>query len=312
MKLTVSTTVPAKAPTDILVVALTEKPEALPSPIAALDKALGGALSEALKTGELTGKRNSVASFRAGGKLAARKVLCVGLGPTEKITLEHTRQAAAVAAKAARDTGAKTLAIVATTLGVDKMSAIDVAGALAEGLLLSQYKFDRFKKQTDNIKQLAGATLLVATRDLAPARQAVQHAGIVCQAVIEARDLTNLPGNELNPAKLAAHARALARNRKLTCRVLEGKQLEANKLAGVLAVGAGSANPPRFIIVEYKPARGMAKKPLVLVGKGVTFDSGGLSLKPSDAMMDMKTDMGGAAAVLNTMAVVAQIKPKFP
>jgi len=321
MKLAVSTTPPAKAPADVLVVALTEKPKTLPKLLAALDRALDGAISEALKAGELTGKRNAVVLFRAGAKLRtrkvrarqvrARKVLCVGLGPVEKVTLEHARQAAAVAARAARDSGAKTVALVQETFDVGETDAADVAGALAEGVLLGQYKFDRFKKKADDAKRLSTATLLVSGRHLAAARQAVRRATIVCRAVLDTRDLTNLPGNELNPAKLAAHARALARRHGLRCRVLAGRQLETNKLAGVLAVGGGSANPPRFIVVEYKPARSRAK-PLVLVGKGVTFDSGGLSLKPSDAMMDMKTDMGGAAAVLNTMAVVAQIKPKFP
>ncbi|MBN1919376.1 MAG: leucyl aminopeptidase [Verrucomicrobia bacterium] len=311
MKLTVSTTAPIKAPADTLVVALTEKPKTLPRPVAALDKALHGAISEALKSGELTGKRNAVVAFRAGGKVTARKVLCAGLGPAGKVTLEHARQAAAVAAKVARESGARTVALVLETFDVPKAKPAEVTNALAEGVLLSQYKFDRFKKKADNAKRLTGAALLVAAGDLAPARQAVRHAGIVCRAVLDARDLTNLPGNELNPAKLAAHARALARAHGLKCRVLEGRQLETNKLAGVLAVGAGSTNPPRFIIVEYTPARSKGK-PLVLVGKGVTFDSGGLSLKPSDAMMDMKTDMGGASAVLNTMAVVAQLKPKFP
>ena len=327
MKLAVATTPPAKAPADVLVVALTEKPKTLPKLLAALDRALDGAISEALKAGELTGKRNAVVPFATGGKLRARKVrarqvrarkvFCVGLGPVEKVTLEHARQAAAVAARAARDSGAKTVALVQETFDVGETDAADVAGALAEGVLLGQYKFDRFKKKADNAKRLTGAAILVAkgeavaARHLAAARQAVRRATIVCRAVLDTRDLTNLPGNELNPAKLAAHTRALARRHGLRCRVLAGRQLETNKLAGVLAVGGGSANPPQFIVVEYKPAKSRAK-PLVLVGKGVTFDSGGLSLKPSDAMMDMKTDMGGAAAVLNTMAVVAQLKPKFP
>jgi leucyl aminopeptidase len=311
MKLAVSSSSPLQAKADALVVALTEKAKELPEAVAALDRKLRGVLAGAVRAKELTGKCNEVAAFRTEGRLAARKLFCVGLGPAKKVTLEHARQAAAVAAKAARDQGAKTVAVAQATFGVAGSDAGALSTALSEGILLGQYRFDRFKKADKNAKALASATLLVAKGEVGAARRAAGDATIVCRAVADARDLTNLPGNELSPEKLAAYARELAGRHELTCTVLEGKQLEANKLAGVLAVGSGSASAPRFIIVEYRPKASKAR-PLVLIGKGVTFDSGGLSLKPQDGMLDMKTDMGGAAAVINTMGVVAQLKPRFP
>ncbi len=311
MKLNVSTTSPADTTADALVCAITEKPKTLPKPLTALDRALKGIIRDALRSGELTGERNKAVPFRAAGRLPARKVLCVGLGPSDKVTLEHLRQAAGIAAKTARAQGAKTVALVHETFSFKGADPTEVAGALADGILLSQYRFDRFKKKKDDAKQLARAQILVPDADLRATRHAVRYATIVAEAVADARDLVNLPGNELKPATLASAARKIARRHGLKCRVLQGKALETNKLAGLLAVGAGSNNPPRFIIVEYRPARSTAK-PIVLVGKGVTFDSGGLSLKPAKSMVDMKTDMGGASAVINTMAVVARLKPNFP
>ncbi len=311
MKVDVSAASPSQVHVDALVCALTEKPRALPRALAELDRALDGLVRDALQSGELTGKRNKVVSFHTAGRLPARKLVCVGLGPSDKVTLEHARQAAAVAAKAARGQNAKTMAVAADTFGVRRTPPPEIAGALAEGILLSQYRFDRFKKKDEEAKALTSATLLVAAPHVRACRKAVGYATIVAEAVSGARDLVNMPGNELNPEAFARTARELARTHGLTCRVLQGKQLETDKLAGLLAVGAGSNNPPRFIIVEYQPKKARGK-PLVLIGKGVTFDSGGLSLKGQAYIVNMKSDMGGAAAVLYAMAVVAQLKPAFP
>lgn len=311
MKLGVSAAPPADMQVDALVCALTEKPKALPRALAELDRALDGLIRDALDAGELTGKRNKVASFHTAGHLPVRKLVCVGLGPSDKVTLDHARQAAGVAAKAARDQNAKTMAVVADTFGVKRTSRPEIAGALAEGILLSQYRFDRFKRKDEEAKALTSATVLVHAQQVRACRKAVGYATVVGGAVAEARDLVNAPGNELNPETFARTARELARTHGLTCRVLQGKELEKNQLAGLLAVGAGSHNAPRFIIVEYQPKKAKSK-PLVLIGKGVTFDSGGLSLKGQPHIVNMKADMGGAAAVLCTMAVVAQLKPAFP
>jgi leucyl aminopeptidase len=317
MKLTVSATAPARAAADALIVALGEKPTTprgagpLPKPLAALDRKLKGVVGDAVRAHELTGKRNQAVAFHTGGRLPARKLICVGLGPLGKTSLEHARQAAAVAARLARSQGSKSAAVAGETFAIKGAEPAAVAAAIAEGLLLGQYRFDRFKKNKDGAKRLARAAILVPGAELRAARAAVRTAAIVAEAVTDARDLINLPGNELNPETLARAAKDLAKKHGLKCQVLEGKALETNKLAGLLAVGAGSRTPPRFIIVEYQPKKA-AGRPLVLVGKGVTFDSGGLSLKAQQYIVNMKTDMGGAGAVLYAMAVVAQLKPAFP
>jgi len=311
MRFHVSATAPAQAKADALVCAIVERPKTLSKVLAALDRALEGVIAAAVSSGELGGERNKTVTFHTGGRLPAAKLICVGLGPAEKVTLEHARQAAATAAKAARDQAAKTVAFVTETFGVARTKPADVVGALAEGVLLSQYRFDRFKKKEEGAKKLGEATLLVPAAALRAARAAASRAEIVSAAVADARDLVNLPGNEIWPETLARAAQEVARKRGLKCEVLHGKALETNKLAGVLAVGAGSTHTPRFIILEYRPSRS-TQKPIVIIGKGVTFDSGGLSLKTGHNMDDMKCDMSGAAAVIHTMAVVAQIKPKFP
>jgi leucyl aminopeptidase len=183
--------------------------------------------------------------------------------------------------------------------------------AAAEGILLGSYRFDRYKtKADDDGAALARATVLGSPRwDAKAMKAALERGRLIGEAVCWARDLVNTPAGDLPPAAIAKEAQAMAKQVGLTCRVWSEALLRQGGFGGILGVGQGSANPPRLIELAYRGA-GERRKPIALTGKGIAFDSGGLSIKDAKGMETMKDDMGGAAAILATMRVIAQLRPK--
>jgi leucyl aminopeptidase len=295
--------------TDALVLGVFENEAKLPGAIAALDRAAGGVISDILKRGEFTGKLNQVIHFPPGKNVAASRIVLTGLGKREEYNSEKARQAVGKASTSSRDWNFKDIVVWADAF-LDSSVVFDELGvALTEGVILSLYRFAKYKTETeDQDKQIDRVRILTEDRRRLPAlRKGVAYGELTSQAANRARDLTNAPSNEITPAALATHARSIARKRGLKCQVMGPDELKRRNMNGILGVGRGSRNTPRFIVLEYKPAR-PAAGPIVLVGKGITFDSGGISIKPSNKMEDMKGDMAGAAAVLCTMDVVAQLK----
>lgn len=233
-------------------------------------------------------------------------LLVVGLGKRAKLVSETLRRAGArVYAKARSE---KWL-----TLGADASSFSDEGyplQAFIEGLLLSSYRFDRYKSEKKNPPRLKSVELVCEGRAKKPAADALRQAKILADAVFEARTLGNEPPNVLYPDSYAQRIRALARSAGLKCQVYDEKDLARMKMGGILGVGQGSARKPRFVVLEYAGAKSGSSKPVVLVGKGITFDSGGISLKPGKDMDQMKFDMCGSAAV--TGALIAASRLKLP
>nr|NLD40118.1 leucyl aminopeptidase [Actinomycetales bacterium] len=228
-----------------------------------------------------------------GTELGYEVVVFVGLGKTP--TLEGLRRAAGAATRALK--GIETLHVALPA------AHAEAVGALAEGLALGSYRFERYKAQKPAV---ASAVVVTAAARSAEAQAALERAAVLTEAVNAARELVNTPANDLYPETFADHARTVGKAAGLTVTVLDEKQLAAGGYGGLLGVGCGSPRPPRLVKVEYRP-RG-AKRHIALVGKGITFDTGGLSLKPPLAMETMKTDMAGAAAVLHTAVAAAQLK----
>jgi leucyl aminopeptidase len=190
-----------------------------------------------------------------------------------------------------------------------KLSA-EAVQAAAEGLALGAYRFDRYRSKKDPHGPVAKIVIAGSSRwDAKAARAALKRADVVADAVRWARDLVNTPAADMSPVQIAKEAQAMARQVGLTCKVWTEAQLRQGGFNGILGVGQGSANPPRMIELTYTGA-GRAR-PVALSGKGISFDSGGLSIKPSDGMESMKCDMGGAASILATMKVLARLKPKI-
>jgi len=180
--------------------------------------------------------------------------------------------------------------------------------ATVEGLLLGSYRFDRYKSKANAGAKLGRVTLVGSARtDAKAAREAIHRGRVIAESQMWTRDLVNTPALDLPPAQLANEARAMARQVGLTCRIWSDAELRKGGFGGIIGVGQGSVRPPRMIELKYTGGRGA---PIALTGKGIAFDSGGLSLKDASGMEWMKSDMGGAASILGTMRAIALLKPK--
>jgi len=299
--------------TELLAVGLFSDAGRLDTVAAALDKKLGGAIKRLLKLGDFKGAEESGVVLYGDGRIAARRVLLVGLGEKKEADLDTLRRAAAYAANKAVSMRAGTLALVLHKAFAGRLEAGAMGRAMAEGSYFGSYRYDEFVTQSKDGRLASLRTELVDT-DRATVRQLAGGAGtgsIIGRAQNYARTLTNRPGNVINPAALAAAARRLARQgSRLTCTILEQKQIKQKKMGGLLAVGSGSQNGPRFIVLRYTPAGQKAKNgpKVALVGKAITFDSGGISIKPSANMQEMKLDKTGGIVVLATMQAAAEMK----
>ncbi len=242
--------------------------------------------------------------------IAAHWLILVGVGTLPDAPAERLRRAAAAAANQARTLDCKSVAIVLPSDAALKgrCTAEAAAVALAEGAYLSQYRYDKYQSKKEKKPGLSEILLLLPdAASLRSAKKPVADAMTVCRGTVLARDLENAPPNELYPETLAAAAREAAARSGLRCTVWDKKKIEQAGFGGLLAVNAGSDRPARFIILEHNAGRKDLKN-VALIGKGVTFDAGGISIKPAAGMSEMKMDMSGAAAVLATMETAAHLK----
>jgi leucyl aminopeptidase len=254
----------------------------------------GGAGEEALVPGPFGG---------AGAALA------VGLGKSVAYTAEGARRAAArVFARAKSERWAAVRVDVESFRA--KLAAPDAVRALGEGLLLSSYRFDRYKSKKEDARKLGPRTAELAVRgsEARALGRVLEEARITAEGVFFARDLGNEPANVLFPESYAQRLRAAAAKTPVSVQVFDERRLGALGMGGILAVGRGSARKPRLVILQYRPRRARNARPVVLVGKGITFDTGGISIKPSKDMHEMKFDMCGSAAVAAAVFTAAKLK----
>ncbi len=306
MKITVTTGSMEKSRTGALAILVFEKERFGPA-AARTDRALGGLIEKLISRGDFKPKAGNVTVLYPEGDLAAERLLLVGLGTKKEFSEERLRHAAARSAVQARAAGSRdlTIAVEQTALTPEQTGQ-----AIAEGTILGQYRFLRYKTGTNgdnpavNLERLA---VLAGSRPQAAALERGARTGtVIAHAVLLARDMVNAPSADMTPATIAGIARKLSRKYRLRVRVLDRPQMRSLGMGGLLGVAAGSVQPPKFIVIEY---RGGGKKPwIALVGKTITFDSGGISIKPSENMDKMKDDMAGGAAVLGTMAAAAELK----
>ncbi len=275
-----------------------------------IDALLGGLLHEVYAGGEFKGNLGELCTLHTMGKLAAKRVIVVGLGAQEKYNAQSLRRASSIAARHAQDTGAHSLALISNWESDPFETDLSIQ-AQVEGVLLGLYSFRKYQHATSNGNGQGVTEVWIAANN---AKQygydAAVHKGIaMAEATNFARDLVNEPPNVLNPTELANRASAMAKQAGLECEVLDRPQMEKLGMGGLLGVAQGSAEPPKFIILRYRGAPGSKDKGLALVGKGITFDTGGISIKPAERMHEMKGDMAGAAAVISAMQVIAALKP---
>jgi leucyl aminopeptidase len=266
-----------------------------------LDEQLGGYMSALYKRKEFTGSLNKVKMVQTLGRIAPESILLMGLGKKKELTVEKVRQASGTAVQSLRQPGIKSFSALVP-------GNVENAKAAAEGFALGGYSFNCYKTKQDELNGIEQVTILSGNQfERSAAEKAIEETTAVCDAVCFARDLVTQPGNVATPSYLAEKALEVSGKYNLTCTVWEREEMERHSMEALLAVARGSHQPPRFISLEYHS--GEAKeRPIVLVGKGITFDSGGLSLKPREGMEKMKTDMAGAAAVMGTLMAVAALK----
>ena len=274
-----------------------------------LDKAANGFLSDILRRGDLGDKAGSTLVLHSVAGVMSERVVLVGLGKEREFNEKAYCSAVRAATKALNDTGASDAAIFLTEIGVKKRSLAWRTRQATQIALDTNYRFDEYKTQkADSKRNLKKIIFAVERRnEHAEAEEGVRQGAAVAHGMAMTRTLGNLPPNVCTPTYLAEQARAMAKEFKLGCEVLEKKDMEKLGMHSLLAVARGSHQPPKLIVLHYK---GGAKneKPVVLVGKGITFDTGGISLKPAAEMDEMKYDMCGAASVLGTMRAVAAMQ----
>jgi len=283
------------------------EPRKLSAAGASLDRATRGQLTAALKRGDMEGKAGTTLMLHQVPRVSAARVLLVGLGREREFDDGKYRSAVTKAIAALKQTGV-TDAVLCLSAGVKQR---DIAWRAAQAAIAASdatYHFDRMKSKREQARGVRHLTLLVGERnELKAGQSGLKQGAAIAHGMSLAKDLGNLPGNVCTPAYLADAARTLARQYKLGVQVLERKDMEKLGMGSLLSVARGSDEPPKLIVLKYEGGpRG--QKPYALVGKGVTFDTGGISLKPAPEMDEMKFDMCGAASVLGTLRAVAELK----
>jgi leucyl aminopeptidase len=299
--------------TDLLAVGHFSDTKGLDKLNSELDRKLDGAIERVIKLGDFKGKAGTSAVIYSSDGIGAKRVLLVGMGERKKATLDTVRKAAAVAAKRSVEIKAETLGLALhQSFGV-KYDLAAMGRAIAEGTYFGSYRYDEYVTESENgrLNSLRVGIIDSDSAKLAKLGKGLSSGIIIGRVQSYARTLANRPANVINPAALAAEAQKAAKTTKgLTCTVFDEKQMAAKGMGGVLAVGSGSKSPPRFIVLKYSPPGKAAKgRPTIaLVGKAITFDSGGISIKPSANMDEMKLDKTGGIAVLGTMKAAAELK----
>ncbi|UCC51555.1 MAG: leucyl aminopeptidase [Anaerolineaceae bacterium] len=272
-----------------------------------IDQALGGAISDLIAGGDLKGKVGEVAVLYPQGAINARRVLVVGLGKRDGFDLEGVRLAASAAIKRARALNASYVATIVHGAGIGGLDVQSAAQATAEGSLLSLYRYDAQKHNDDEQQEIETITIVEYDQSkIADIEEGIGTAEAVHAGVTLARNLVNMPPNVATPSRMAAEAKAFAKQLDLDVTIGGRNWARRRKMGAFLAVAKGAGEKPKFIVLEHNRDQEELDT-IVLVGKGITFDTGGISIKPSANMGLMKSDMGGAAAVLGTMKAIAML-----
>jgi leucyl aminopeptidase len=285
------------------------EPRKLTLPAELLDNAAGNYISDIIRRGDMEGKSGATLLLHNVPGTLCERVLLVGLGKEKEFREKEYRDAIRCAVKTLNETGAFDGTLFLTETTVKKRS---VAWRIRQATIVAQetvYRFDDFKSKKDEVRRpLRKLTFAVERRnELAAAEEALTQGLAIAAGMTLAKNLGNLPGNVCTPAYLGETAKKIAHEYGIDCQVLERADMDALGMHSLLSVAKGSHQPPKLIVLQYKGGRS-DEKPLVLVGKGITFDSGGISLKPGADMDEMKYDMCGAASVLGTIKAIAQMK----
>ena len=283
--------------------------QALKGKIKKIDTILNGAISDLIKSGDFTGKLNQTAVLYPKDKFKVKRIFFTGLGKREKFNLDKLRQGAGTICRKAKELKVKSTSVILPEFQSRGLSIRDFSQAVVEGMLLSNYQMKEYKTtDKENIFELETLTISDELKaNISQIEKGANLAEISSWATNLARDMINHPSNIMTPTKMSEIALDLAKEHKFKCQVLSLEEIKKLGMGAFLGVTSGSSQPPKFIIMEHSIPNGKTDT-LVLVGKGITFDSGGISIKPSEKMEEMKGDMSGGAVVIAIIAASAKMK----
>ncbi|RLC63704.1 MAG: leucyl aminopeptidase [Chloroflexi bacterium] len=302
----------AQIEADAIVVNLFEDTTQPGGATAAVDKALGGAISSLINRGETKGKFGEINIIHTFGKprqVGAEIVAIVGLGKLQDFNTDKIRGVAGEFCRALRKLNCHKIATILHGTGTGGIQPETSAQAITEGALLGLYSFNKYKKpEYEDIEEM----LIVARESgkIPILEQATHKGSVVAEATNLARDMINEPANYMTPSRLAEAAEEIANKYNLEFHVFDSADMEAMGMGALLGVAKGSGQPPKLITLSYKGDE-HSEKAIGFLGKGITFDSGGISIKPSEGMDEMKGDMAGAAAVMTALVAIARLKPQI-
>ncbi len=274
-----------------------------------LNKLLDGALADIAKEHDFSGKAGQSYVVHTLGRESFKRVMVIGCGEADKMTPRTIQNLGANAARHGNKVAAKKMTLILPDLEQEPAELVDL---ITRGAYLGSYRYDKYRSKSDRANSLKSLGIDIGERSSKKLSTAIEKGRIVAESVAIGRDLINEPPSDLYPETFAGQAKAMARKVGLKVKIYKPEQLKKMGMNLLLGVGQGSVQSPRLVHLTYTPDKPTSKKPIVFVGKGITFDSGGLCLKPAGSMMDMKMDMGGAAAVVGAMNAIAQLKPNTP
>ena len=307
MQITLETKPYAGLETDALVTYVFEDQDPVQGRIAEIDQSANGLLRKLAKGGELTGKPLEITLVHAPAGLAAARLLLIGAGKREKFEVATLRKIAGIALRHLKARSVKQIAFLVSENDLTE----EAAQAIVEGAVTADFETDKYKTDKKNEKNVDALVLVgYSDKEHAAAKKGISRGRVIAEAQNFARDLVNEPSNKLTPKILADKAAAMANEAGLTVDILDENKIADLKMGALLSVAQGSIEPPRVIVITYTPASLKSGAPVIgFVGKAVTFDTGGISIKPADGMEKMKYDMAGGATMIGVMRALAALKP---
>jgi leucyl aminopeptidase len=294
---------------EALVIGVFEKNQPLDGIAAEYDRRLGGQLSVLFKEGDISAKKKQISHVHTLNQAGAKRLYFVGLGKKDALTFEGLREAFGKLWKTLKQAKRTEAAVALDTFVTDDIDANEAAHALSEAYYLATYEFPGYKQKKNEPEKRIETITIYTEADAAEIEASLFVGSVYGKATNSARTLVNTPGNLMTAADLAGYAVELAKKYEFEYEILEKEEMEQLGMGAILAVNQGSKNPPKMIVLKYQ-GREQWDNVIGLVGKGVTFDTGGYSLKPRESMVDMKTDMAGAAAVLGAMEIIGELRPE--
>ena len=294
---------------EVLVIGLFEKSKKVEGLAEKLDSVLEGQITELLKDGDISAKIKSLTKIHTLGKLSTKRIYFVGLGKEDKLTFEILRDTYGKLFKTLKAAKFEEVAIAMDSFVTETIDFNESAHALGEALPLATYTFADYKQKSNSPEKEINTVIVYSNGDSEEIEAGLTVGYAHAKGVNSARTLVNLPGNMLTATDMANYATELAEKYQFELEILEKEEMEKLGMGALLAVNKGSVEPPKMIVLKYQ-GRESWDDVIGLVGKGITFDTGGYSIKPKDGIVGMKSDMGGAAAVLGAMEVIGELKPE--